>query len=98
MNPPKDLKEELMESFEEDMPDLMVSTDIEPRHLNEHKVRKFLSSALTRMQESTREEILRELIIIRDTELSDTPMQKSRAAFNINVLIESLKKTEEKKI
>jgi len=35
-------------------------------------------------------ELLKQLIIIRDTELSDTPMEKSRAAYNINLLIKEL--------
>ena len=35
-------------------------------------------------------ELLKQLIIIRDTELSDTPMEKSRSAYNINLLIKEL--------
>lgn len=45
---------------------------------------------LKRAVQKAREEIIKDLIIIRDVELETKPMMKSRIIYNINLLIESL--------
>lgn len=39
--------------------------------------------------------VIKELVIIRNTELVEKPMEKNRAAFNVNVLINALAKLKE---
>lgn len=53
-------------------------------------VKSFISDLLKETKQSQVQLIREELIKIRDVELSDTPMEKSRAAFNLNVLIHEL--------
>lgn len=56
--------------------------------VNWDEIKSFISSELKR----EREEIIKNLVTIRDVELSDTSMIKSRAAYNINLLIDELQK------
>lgn len=60
-------------------------------------VKSFIEKTLNSALEKQREEIIEQLIIIRDAELKDKPMLQNRAAYNTNLLIDSLKESEERK-
>lgn len=63
------MKEEILKEFEDLIPVMQVSTQVEPRLLNADMVNDFISQALDRIEDETRkqtvEEVINEIIAFR---------------------------------
>lgn len=69
---------------------LILKQDLEPEIL-----KAFLLKWIRKAREEERKSIINNLALLRDVELKDTTIMKSRAAYNLNVLINSLTAGEE---
>lgn len=72
----KNNSQDWKEEFENQMEDLMITTNVEPRHLNEYKVKAFISSLLSSREKEIVEKIKNNLPKAEDQWLKVEKLRK----------------------